>query len=163
MAKFIDFITEILAGDYGLDVVGYGKDSNGDFKEFKVTIGGEQYVIDEQVATKLDTLIDKDFAMETTLEEARALLELIKDKNFLTGNIVAEQLDETDAVSEVLTFSANIESIEIYHEEATLQDFIVNGLTLTLASGGWRSPIAGTPSSEVTIPAGISCIITRLV
>ena len=116
----------------------------------------------------------EDFSSETTL--ASVLTKLTELDNKIdaisnadnmnvkqSGNTVAEQLDETDAVIEVLTFVANIESIEIYHDEATPQDFIVNGLTLTINSGGWRSLISGTPSVEVTIPVGVTCTVTRLV
>ena len=88
---------------------------------------------------------------------------IINDGVKQSGNIVTEQLDETDAVSEVLTFAETIESIEIYHDEATPQDFVVNGLTLTIKPGGWRSLIGGTPSAEVTIPTGVTCTVTRLV
>ena len=79
------------------------------------------------------------------------------------GNTVTEQLDETDAVLDVLTFLATIESIEVYHDEVTSQDFIVNGLTLTIKPGGWRSLIGGISSAEVTIPTGVTCTVTRLV
>ena len=88
---------------------------------------------------------------------------IINDGVKQSGNTVTEQLDETDAVLDVLTFSDTIESIEIYHDEATPQDFIVNGLTLTIEPGGWRSLIGGTPSAEVTIPTGVTCTVTRLV
>ncbi len=84
----------------------------------------------------------------------------------LTGSMVEEVLTEAGATggppADTLTFSANINSIEIWHDEATPQEFIVNGITLIIASGGWRSPIGGTPSSEVTIP-DISCTVSRLV
>ena len=82
----------------------------------------------------------------------------------LSMNKVTEQLDQTDADTlNILTFEEPIESIEIWHDEATPQDFTVNGLTLKIASGGWRSPVGGTPSAEVEIPAGITCIVSRLV
>lgn len=81
----------------------------------------------------------------------------------LSGSKVAEQLTNSEAVANVLTFSANISSVEIWHNEATPQVFIVNGLSLSIASGGWRSPIAGTPSTEITIPAGVTCSVARLV
>lgn len=58
MASFLDFITEILTGEYGLDTVNYGKDLNGDYQPFEVNVEGKQYVIDEQMATKLDTLLN---------------------------------------------------------------------------------------------------------
>ena len=88
---------------------------------------------------------------------------MINDGVKQSGNTVVEQLDETDAVSDVLTFAANIESIEIYHNEQTPQDFIVNGLTLTISPKNWRSLIGGTPSAEVTIPTGVTCSVKRLV
>ena len=81
----------------------------------------------------------------------------------LTGSKVEEQKTESDATSNVITFSEPIQSIEIYHDEATPQTFVVNGLSLKIASGGWRSPVGGTPSAQVTIPAGVSCIVSRLV
>jgi len=81
-----------------------------------------------------------------------------------TGSIVAEVKDESDAdESNIITFSANIESIEIYHNETTQQEFTVNGVTLKVAPGGWRSPVAGTASDEVTIPADVTCTISRLI
>jgi hypothetical protein len=81
----------------------------------------------------------------------------------LTGSIVAESKTQADAVANVITFSANRLAIEIIHVETTLQDFVVNGLTLTIPAGCYRSPVGGTPSAEVTIPAGISCAVRRLV
>lgn len=81
----------------------------------------------------------------------------------ISGNSVAEMKDQDDAVDNVITFSANINSIEIYHSEATPQEFIVNGLTLIIAAGGWRSSIAGVPAMTVGIPTGINCIVARLV
>ena len=79
MANLSDFITEILTGEYGQDVVNYGKDANGDFQPFEVTVDGKQYVVDEDVATKLQTLIDKDFATETTLDTRLSNLETKMD------------------------------------------------------------------------------------
>lgn len=81
----------------------------------------------------------------------------------LSGSNVAEMQDQSDATADVLTFSENITSIEIYHSEATPQSFTVNGLTLIVAAGGWRSPIAGTPGATVGIPTGVNCIVARLV
>ena len=75
MPTLNDFITEIITGEYGLDIVNYGKDVNGDFQPFEVNVDGKQYVIDEQLATKLDTLIAKDFATETTLDTRLSSLE----------------------------------------------------------------------------------------
>jgi len=82
----------------------------------------------------------------------------------LTGSKIAEQKKNTDAdENNILTFSESIYAIEIYHEEEIWQDFIINGITLTFPAGFIRSPIGGTPNTEVTIPSGISCIVRRLI
>ena len=78
------------------------------------------------------------------------------------GSSVAEVQTDSDAISEVLTFAAPITAAEIYHNEATAQEFVVNGITLVIAAGGWRSPVGGTPAATVTIPASVTCIVTRL-
>lgn len=80
----------------------------------------------------------------------------------ISGSKVAECKNQGDATGNVLTFTENIVAVEIYHNEATAQEFTVNGLTLTIPSGGWRSPIGGTPGKTVTIPASVDCIVTRL-
>ena len=80
----------------------------------------------------------------------------------LSGSNLAEQKTQTDAVANVITFTGDINAIEIYHEEATWQTFTVNGITLTIPAGGWARPIGGTVAKTVTIPAGISCIVGRL-
>ena len=80
----------------------------------------------------------------------------------LSGSILAEQKTQADAVVNVITFSANISAIEIYHESPSWQQFIVNGLTINVPTGGYRSAIGGTPAATVTIPAGVNCIIGRL-
>lgn len=95
-------------------------------------------------------------------EEADAFLPYEGDAR-LKGSRVEEVLTQADAVSEVLTFSAPIQSIEIYHNEDTPQEFVVNGITIPVGPGGWRSPIGGTPSDEVTIPASVDCVVSRLV
>lgn len=81
----------------------------------------------------------------------------------LTGSLVEEVLTQADAVANVLTFSAPITAVEIYHDEAIKQNFIVNGIPIPVAAGGWARPIGGTPSAEVTIPAGVTCDVKRLV
>ena len=81
----------------------------------------------------------------------------------VAGSKLEEQLDQSDAVDNVLTFSANIIAIEIYHDEATWQDFTVNGLTIKVPAGGYRSLIGGASAASVTIPAGINCIVGRLI
>ena len=81
----------------------------------------------------------------------------------LKYNQLVEQKTEADAVANVITFSDDIEAVEIYHDELTWQTFTVNGLTLTVPSGGYRTPIGGVAAATVTIPAGIDCIVGRLV
>ena len=81
----------------------------------------------------------------------------------IKGSILVEQKTQADAVANVITFSANISAIEIYHEELTWQDFIVNGLPIKIPAGGYRTPIAGVSATTVTIPDGINCLVGRLV
>lgn len=81
----------------------------------------------------------------------------------LKGSILAEQKTQADAENNVITFAENITAIEIYHEEATWQTFTVNGINITAPAGGYRTPVAGVASVEVTIPAGVNCIVGRLV
>lgn len=78
------------------------------------------------------------------------------------GTVIVEQKTQDDATSNKVTFSAPIKAIEIYHAEATAKDFIVNGLTLKIPAGGYRTRVGGTPSAEVTIPATTTCILNRL-
>ena len=82
----------------------------------------------------------------------------------VVGSSVAEASQtEADATANVLTFSAAVMAIEIYHSETSAQDFIVNGLTLKIAAGGWRGPVSGTPAATVTLPAGVTgIVVTRL-
>ena len=81
----------------------------------------------------------------------------------LTGSSIEEQLSNTDAVDNVLTFTKPITAAEIIHEEVTWQTFIVNGISLKLPKGIWSRSVGGTPSTEVTIPAGINCAVGRLI
>lgn len=78
------------------------------------------------------------------------------------GTVIVEQKTQENATSNKVTFSAAIKAIEIYHAEATAKDFIVNGLTLKIPAGGYRTRVGGTPSAEVTIPASVTCILNRL-
>jgi len=116
-------------------------------------------------------------ASEVTLAQVKTELAAVKSelavvkanqisgdqKVTLSGSKLAEQLTEADANANVLTFAANIGAIEIYHEEATWQEFVVNGLTVNVPAGYYRTAVEGVASAEVTIPAGVSCIVGRLV
>lgn len=81
----------------------------------------------------------------------------------LTGNVLQEQKTQADAVDNVITFSENITAIEIFHAEDTWQQFVVNGITLNIPAGGYRTPITGVAGATVTIPANIKCVVGRLV
>lgn len=83
--------------------------------------------------------------------------------NEISKHRIEEQYDNNDAVDFVLTFDEEIDAIEIWHNEGSLQTFTVNGMDLKIAGGGWRSLIGGTPSVEVTIPSGVTCTVARLV
>ena len=80
----------------------------------------------------------------------------------ILGNTLAEQKTQADAVNDVITFIGDINFIEIYHGEPTWQVFVVNNISLTIPSGGYRTPIAGVVGKTVTIPAGKNCIVGRL-
>ena len=109
MPTLNDFITEIITGEYGLDIVNYGKDSNGDFQPFEVDVNGKQYVINEATATKLDTLIAKDFATETKLEAVRALLELVEGKDFATETTLDNRLSSLETKIDTLLNSQDVD------------------------------------------------------
>ena len=78
------------------------------------------------------------------------------------GTVIVEQKTQANATNNKVTFSAAIKAIEIYHSEATAKDFVVNGFTLKIPAGGYRTRVGGTPSAEVTIPASVTCILNRL-
>lgn len=80
----------------------------------------------------------------------------------LSGSILAEQKTQADALANTITFTGDINAVEIYHEESTWQTFTVNGIALTIPAGGYRTPIAGTVAKTVTIPTGVNCIVGRL-
>ena len=108
------------------------------------------------------TFFESDTGILKILNAAGALVEAPSESVQLYGSTLAEQKTQADAVANVITFSANITAIEIYHESATWQQFTVNGLTINVPGGGWSRPIGGTPGTTVTIPAGLSCIVGRL-
>lgn len=81
----------------------------------------------------------------------------------LAGMVVVEAQTDADATSDDLTFTEPITAVEIYHAEATAQEFVVNGLTLTIGPGGWRSLVGGVPSVTVSLPTGVTCAVSRCV
>lgn len=90
------------------------------------------------------------------------LLESISSNLLSSGLMLQEQKNQDEAVDDVITFAENITAIEIFHQEATWQTFVVNGVTLTIPSGGYHTIIGGTIAKTVTIPTGVNCIVSRL-
>lgn len=80
-----------------------------------------------------------------------------------SGSRLEEPKTNADAVANVITFGEAISAIEIWHGAATNQTFIVNGLPIVVPPGGYSRPIGGTPGPTVTIPAGLVCIVNRLI
>lgn len=92
-----------------------------------------------------------------------SILQQLRDGIRLMYSRVAESHDQTDAVANVITFAEDIEAVEIWHGELTPQDFVINGQTIPVAPGGWRSPIDEPYGKTVGIPPGVTCIVSRLV
>lgn len=96
-------------------------------------------------------------------EQGEVTVSKIATPIVISGSRVEEVRTQDNAFENSIAFSDNIYGIEIYHGEATPQVFTVNGIAITVVSGGWRSPIGGVPSPYVQIPAGINCIVSRLI
>ena len=79
------------------------------------------------------------------------------------GNTLQEQLTETDAIANVLSFSENISTIELYNTDAVNTGiFNVNGIDITVPPEKYfKSTIGGTPSTEVTISGATTYIVSR--
>ena len=117
----------------------------------------------EELTTKGDTT---NSLLQTLTDQTTGngnLLQTLIDQIAITNNVLQEQKTQADAIDNVITFSENITAIEIFHAEDTWQQFAVNGLTLNIPPGGYRTPIAGVAGKTVTIPANIKCIVGRLV
>ena len=119
-----EMVTEILAGEYAQDFLGYGKDSSGNYHPIEVDVDGKQYVIDEQLATKLDTLIAKDFATETKLEAVRALLELVEGKDFATETTLDTRLNSLE--TKIDTLNGKIDSVNTNINDSQDSDNNIN-------------------------------------
>jgi len=79
------------------------------------------------------------------------------------GNTLQEQFTETDAIANVLTFSENISTIELYNTDTINTGiFNVNGIDITVPSEKYfKSTIGGIPSTEVTISGATTYIVSR--
>lgn len=138
---------------------------NPDTNEYEVAVGtgGRQHTIlytADGNPVDLTTLLG---AIQSASEATKAAVEgtLVTQ---LSGSSAAEDsLTEADAVANVITFDAPVTAIEIVHSEETRQTFIVNGISLKVHGGGWRSPVGGTPAATVTLPSGVTGVtVTRL-
>jgi hypothetical protein len=109
------------------------------------------------VAEKIESLEAKITELHTAMTTGDGAIVKVN------GSLLAEShLTEADAVANVLTFSANINAIEIFHEAETRQTFQVNGINIIVPPGYYRTPVGGVAGATVTIPAGVSCIVGRL-
>lgn len=81
----------------------------------------------------------------------------------LTGSSLVEQKTQADAVTGTVTFSENIQHIEIYNRDTTNDGvFNVNGIDITVPKG--ESPkfrVGGTPRATITVTGSTSYILTR--
>ena len=83
----------------------------------------------------------------------------------LPNTTLMEQKTQADAVAGVLTFSANINAIEIYNTDAVnAGTFNVNGVNITIpASEPFEAIIGGTPSPNITITDATTYIVSRYI
>lgn len=83
----------------------------------------------------------------------------------ISGNVLAEQKTQADAVAGVLTFATNISTVEIYNTDATNDGvFSVNGIVISVPAGKvYKSAIGGTPSPQITITGSTTYIVSRYV
>jgi hypothetical protein len=79
------------------------------------------------------------------------------------GSKVVEQKTQADATTGTVTFSENIETLEIFNVDATNQGiFNVNGLNITVPAGKtFKATFGGSPRTTVTITGSTSYILTR--
>jgi hypothetical protein len=81
------------------------------------------------------------------------------------GSNLVEQKTHSNAVGGVLTFSAPIQTIEIFNTDATNTGiFTVNGIQITVPPNTpFKSSVAGTPSANVTVTGTTTYIVSRYV
>ena len=140
------------------------------------TLGSKDYATQTTLAAILVQLGTTASAAVTDPTASAALIQLLKGllKQLqgggtgaapvqLSGSNLAEQKTQADAANNVITFTENISTIEIYHAEPTWQTFTVNGIAITVPAGGYRTPVGGVAAKTVTIPANVNCIVGRLV
>ena len=81
----------------------------------------------------------------------------------LTGSVLEQQKIQTDAIAGVLTFAANISTVEIYNTDAVNPGvFTVNGIAITVPAGKvFKDGVGGTPSNTVSITGATTYIVSR--
>lgn len=83
----------------------------------------------------------------------------------LSGSILQEQQTQADATDGVLTFTANISTIEIYNTDTVnAGTFEANGMIINVpATKVFKASIGGTPGATVTIVGATTYIVSRYV
>lgn len=81
----------------------------------------------------------------------------------LSGSTLAEQQTEADAVTGTLTFSADLEYVEIYNTDATNDGvFTINGIAVNVpADEVWSGKVGGTAGDTVDVTGATSYIVSR--
>jgi hypothetical protein len=107
-----------------------------------------------------DKLKDYVHAMEIDIESNKPMPKVAAE---LTGDRVVEQKNETHAVNGVVTFSEEIDFLEIYNTDAENKGtFVVNGLDILVPAGGiFKASYGGIPSVNVSVTGSTSYILTR--
>ena len=90
---------------------------------------------------------------------------IINNGSQLSGSKIIEQLTQADAATGVLTFTDDINAIEIYNTDATNDGvFEVNGINLNVPKGVlYRSNVGGTVAKTVTVSGSTTYIVSNLV
>lgn len=80
------------------------------------------------------------------------------------GDKLVEQLTESNTTTGTLTFSDNIQYLEIYNTDTNDGVFAVNGFNLHVPAGkSFKAEIGGSPAKTVTVTGATKYIVTRYV
>jgi len=104
------------------------------------------------------------FARLKAIESKLAEME-VETNVIINGSKLMEQLTEDDVAVDELTFSDDIETIEIYNLD-TVNDgtFTVNGIDILVPTGEvYKAKIGGVPSAVVTIVDSTEYIVSRYI
>jgi hypothetical protein len=83
----------------------------------------------------------------------------------LSGNVLEEMYNETDAVAGVLTFAEGFKSVEIMNmDEVNTGYFEVNGIVITVPkSTPYKTDVGGIPDNKVTVTGSTSYTVSRCI